>query len=465
MKTFAAIGFLTCMLCASAASAQFTFLARSGELDANGRAIARFIDHGTDSQASAFLGEVSGIFSFDPSTGVVTSRMKTGAALPAPLVGSFNSFSYATPNDFGEIVFIATLNAASQDDGVFIQEPNGNVIEVSATAFPPFRLRARPDINNPGDVVWSAHHNRELQFFDRSTGFTTRFVSRGANAPGGGTFRRFGLRPVIGDSGEIAFTAQVDSGPDGVFLFNPLTNVIRSVALEGAASPIAGETYENLDHDWAIAIDGTGRVAFGAHLSGGGEGIFVFDSATGTTAVAALVGDTVQGASNPIQGFGRLDYMGIDPSGQVAFFADVGVPLTDPRLVVLSGGLGGSLQTDSPTVRTARFPCPRRSVGGTVWTSDASVVRSLTPFAVSVVASPTLPTAFGVGARHHAPCIANTSGEIVYTTTHRQLYLKDPGQPAVPVIQPGAQSPRGPGFTVTSISSNDYRGEIGKSVV
>ncbi len=450
---------------AAVAAGQISIRTRSGELDANGRGLAEFSRHDTDSRYSVFQGETSAIVMYRPNIavgGTMGTLIDTSTPLPPPLVGTFNTFANTTLNDWDDVVFTAKLNAP-QGEGVFVLEGTGNLIELSA-GMSVVGVRIAPDINGRGDVVWAAESDYELRFWDRTLRTNTIFATRGGtNVPSsGGAWRRFGRRPVVSNEDQfVAFIGDVDGAPDGIFLYDAKARSIVSVARTGDVSPYNGQTYGSFGLEDSIAIDPNGRVAFVSDLSGGGDGVFLFDPITGTTTLAGRSGVGVANGIALIEAIPK-DHVGINAFGEITFVGEFTTPQGPPlrRLLVKADTSTGIMKAESPIFYRGNFTCPRFSTSGVVWDQGGTVRQSVDNTTFNIISAGWTVTPLGSGTVHHTPCIAPSSGRIVFAATHKKLYLQEAGAPIEPLIGPGDPSPRGALFTVRSVESNAY-GEDG----
>jgi len=129
-------------------------------------------------------------------------------------------------------------------------------------------------------------------------------ASKGQSSGTGTTFRNF-LQPAINDSGDVAWFAFLANGERGLFRItggNPAN--LRTVMLRGAATSIAGYTFDDFD---APEIASSGTVVFWAHAVSNSaapiEGVFACvggdgdctGGGTGTLSVLAKTGDLISG--------------------------------------------------------------------------------------------------------------------------------------------------------------------------
>src|SRR5439155_16574187 len=152
---------------------------------------------------ATFLGGTSAVLA--TSGGVSTVVARTGDPLPAPLDGTLNQLSSRVViNDDGVVAFGATLNSRLASEGPFLREREGLVPVTDGTALLDGAVR---DLNREGDLLYTT--GRTLWLWNRSARKAVPLVARGEPAPGGGSFEFLGSRPVMNDSGVVAFVAIV----------------------------------------------------------------------------------------------------------------------------------------------------------------------------------------------------------------------------------------------------------------
>jgi hypothetical protein len=171
----------------------------------------------------------------------------------------------------------------------------------------------RPDVTEPAEPAPMAQ-----AFVIR------RVAASGQEAPGGGVFDRFHveLQPIIAPvnaHGQVAFFATLARGPaaEGVFLF--ADGRLRRLAAAGDAVP-GGGSISGFGKHPIPAINGNGKVAFAAALSGGRstEGIVLHDGkprlvvTTGTAAPGIAAGTLAE-----------LDAPALNDRDEIIFLAQV----------------------------------------------------------------------------------------------------------------------------------------------
>ena len=421
----------------------------------NGVVLSDFIGVSAPDQTRAvFQGRTSAVVL--SSAGTLTNLITTGAAAPAPVIGTFNEFFDPAQTDGNEVVFRATLNSATSDDfGIFHRDGFGVITPVALSSA--FNPRDPADINNSAQIVWLDRGQALYRWIPPALGgpTNTAIAVRNTPAPGGGNWRRFGRYPVIGDSGSVAFMADLNAGgQDGVFFWNAANGLITAIAQTGGTSPIAGTTYGTFRITQAVAVNALDQVVFTAQLNGGTQsvGVFQWDVATGLTTTIATDGSPAPiGAPGPISDIDD-EYVGIDPIGQIGFEASFGTG--DSRLILNSFGTQVAI---SPTLGGAASFAPRLTLAGiTSWRSGSAIeTNGPGPSIVQIVNSATVtPIGQNVQLRRSSP---NNLGDVVFTAHHNQLYEYTGSITPSQITQPGSPSPAGPG-SITALDRQVMRG-------
>jgi hypothetical protein len=333
-------------------------LLQSGVRATDDLGIASFRSPAARSGILTFVGTTSALFMDDRD--VVSVVVRTGDPLPPPLHGTFNEVIGSAINDRGTIAFIATLNSPTMASGVF-RAQGGNLAALADGG------AGDPDINDVGDVVF--RHANAITLVRAATGARIAIAARGDPAPGGGTFLRFSGRPVLNDSGSVAFVAEVRDSRRrdvGIFHWDEAAGG-RAVAGEGDPSPL-GTPFVGLDRRQAVAISPTGAVVFVGGVEGSVVGAFLFEPASGHLRVVAATGDTVDGeVLTDIQD----SFVGANARGEVAFVGELG----RRRRVVLASASG--LTALAPEVSVGRDLPPRLTdAGNVVWVLGGQVVSA-----------------------------------------------------------------------------------------
>jgi hypothetical protein len=168
-------------------------------------------------------------------------------------------------------------------------------------------------INNLGHVAFSGYHGH-YDLFLSSNGQTSPLVSGSTPAPGGGTLNYF-WSVSLNNQDQVAFFAQPSApSQNGIFLFS--SGTLTPLALNGSAAPGGGNF---LLPFWSSRLgpvmNDSGEVAFAANIgSFSGGGIFLY--ANGALARIVANGDSAPGGGT----FLGVDSPSINSSGQVAFY-------------------------------------------------------------------------------------------------------------------------------------------------
>ena len=175
-----------------------------------------------------------------------------------------------------------------------------------------------------------------------SFGAPTLVALTGGIAPGGTTAYSAFTNPTISSSGQVEFLAALAGGTTNANLFAGLPGALQAVALQGAAAPSGGGTYNLINSTTATQLPpiyGNGQLAFSSTLTGGTATSGVFSGTPGSLTTVAL-----QGGTTPTGGTYSAFTIpaAVNPSGQVAFVAGVTGGTTTSALFV---GAPGSLQT------------------------------------------------------------------------------------------------------------------------
>src|SRR2546426_7446938 len=190
------------LLAADPGRAATTVLVMTGDAARDGERLDSISALSASRDTVAFRGGTSAVLA--TSGGVSTVVARTGDPLPAPLDGSFNQLSSRVViNDDGAIAFSATLNSRLASQGLFLREREGLVPVTDGTALLDGALT---DLNREGDLLYTTGRTA-IWLWSHSTRKAVRLVARGDPAPGGGSFEFLGSRPVLNDSGVVAFVA------------------------------------------------------------------------------------------------------------------------------------------------------------------------------------------------------------------------------------------------------------------
>lgn len=173
-------------------------------------------------------------------------------------------------------------------------------------------------VNNAGQVVWAGQvGNGETWTFmhDSRTGRQTVVARPGMAAPGGGAFVAGGRgRPEINDRGQVVFTAHVAGSENGAptpGVFALIGDERLLVAREGTPAPGTGAPFGAAEFP---AINTHGTVVFHAALRGA-EALGVYRWQAGKLTAVAVPGGELLGGEILQQAF----YPQVDGAGRVMF--------------------------------------------------------------------------------------------------------------------------------------------------
>jgi hypothetical protein len=261
-----------------------------------------------------------------------------GAALTAALIGMFGQIGDATA-----LTFTCSTVARRGD------------LDPAGAAFK--NRYDSPAINGAGDVAFVAYAQsapRRL-YYSPSAGAPAVVAQQGGVAPNGGSYKAF--RTVsLNDAGAVAFHATLASG-EGVFA-GPVGGVAKA-AVTGDASP-AGGAFNRFPAQ--SRVNAAGDVAFTAQVEGGPNGVFLYDASGAAVVTVALVNDLA------LDGRELCEFLdvGLGASGAVAVRAVTKVDCTnvgEPELIGVYEKTGASFArvaldgdaTPSPSTTYAQF--------------------------------------------------------------------------------------------------------------
>lgn len=428
------------------AHADVDVLLKTGDAAPDGRILNSFANPGASGPTTAaFLGGTSAIIT--KIGGSFATVAASGDPLPAPLTGTFNAFFDPVINDNGNVAFRANTNSNDASSGLFFCCDAGAIVPIylfGGTMGQSVSVRNPPDMNNNDDVVFEVG-TTDLVVWEHATQTLLPVASGGMPAPGGGTFSRFGDRPVINDFGRVAFEGEVSSGPEGIFSSAFPYGAIDACALEGAASPIAGGTYKPFATSAAVSINSFGYVAFTSAIAIPGpdtSGVFACDPTTPGSITVAKEGDLVGAA--PLTAVDD-EYVGIDDAFRVAFEGTA----SGRKLVLANGGPLTVLTTlSSPSEFAPRLT----NAGRVIWRQSGRIERF--DGAKTTVVSGADLTPIGLGTLPREPSI-NGLDDMVFRGSQFVLYLTDHGT-TTRIAGPGDPSPVT--GTLGSIGALAYRG-------
>jgi hypothetical protein len=221
---------------------------------------------------------------------------------PAPGGGTFSSFGAPQLNNQTQVAFHAgTMDGATAGSGIFIATKDPPALEAVATTA----------------TAW----------------------------PTGGTFGSFNTSLALNASGQVAFRATRGGPapqPTGLFVGTggggPAKVVMTGDVLPaGTVNSVPGST-------WKLNV--SGQVAFFSNLSTG-QGVFL-GSTGGAPVLVARNGDPAPGAGGATFGFFREESIGLNDSGQVAFWSGLNNAAPTPASIWQGWFLGAAGAAASP---------------------------------------------------------------------------------------------------------------------
>jgi hypothetical protein len=252
----------------------------------------------------------------------------------APNGSLFRSFDAPSLDDAGDLAFFAIMTVGQ---GVFLRE-SGNPLEVAGitTGTSPgggvlATFPAVSAVNPSRQVAFTATVNggpNGVFRYDGVANTASSVALAGWGAGGGRIFCDFST-VALGASSAVAFRATtkvncadaMELPRDGVFV--DIAGVLHTVALQGDPTPIPGTTYASFSG--APALNGADHVSFQTVLAGvlGVGAVFRFDPVAMSTVKVVTTGEAA-----PSGGFiGRIDVQRLDGSDDVFLKAGVSATL------------------------------------------------------------------------------------------------------------------------------------------
>ncbi len=248
---------------------------------------------------------------FDPDSARLSSKLEQPAV-----------------NSGGDVVFLGRTRDRTHK--LYLYPAGGSPSVVAAEDGPApdtgtFTKFDEPSINDAGDIAFFGDLSEGEGVFVRPSGGPIATAARTGDAsPGGGTFLRFFDLSTVNAAGDVAFIAQVDGGPDGVFVYDTSADTVFTVALVGDATG-GGKTFCSFVN---VALGGTDRVAFQTVIETS-CGVS-HDATSAIFREAAVLGSFIdvaeEGSATPIAGSTYAKFFDIDSNdaGDVGFRAKFG---------------------------------------------------------------------------------------------------------------------------------------------
>ena len=198
---------------------------------------------------------------------------------PAPAGGAFAAFGPPAVNAGGQVAFAAVVEGKAVPGGVFVVAGDRIQMAVAAGADTPMggifaKFSERIALNDAGVIAF--HGMLKFAPVDAAIFVVEngriRAVSRlGDPAPGGGTIAHFGLWPVVGSGGEVAFAASIENGPVPVAILLADATGLTQIVAVGDALP-GGDRIASLTLYPVVSVGPRGHVTFAVAPTATGEG-------------------------------------------------------------------------------------------------------------------------------------------------------------------------------------------------
>jgi hypothetical protein len=318
------------MLTAIHVSAQPTFkfreIARTHDAAPVPAQLSRVAGLSFNNQSQVSFGGDGGLFFQSGGTTSIVAALGDRA----PGGGTFLVVTGQSMNSQGQIAFTGAVVSPNVFGGLYLASggklkqliADGAVATSGDIVFPD-----TPVLNDSGSVAFLDLLSGGLFLY--SNGAISPLVRAGDPAPGGDTFLQISF-PTMNNSGQVAFTAFLASGNQGIFLASGGT--ITKIAVTGDVFPHGGI----FDSPFGgPSLNNAGDVAFVAFSNGSvlDEGVTIFSGGTLTTVVPAFV---------PIPSLGAAVFpesASINNAGQIAFIGqDFSLGTSERAVYVFSAG-------------------------------------------------------------------------------------------------------------------------------
>jgi hypothetical protein len=198
---------------------------------------------------------------------------------PAPAGGAFAAFGPPALNAGGQVAFAAVVEGKAVPGGVFVATGDRVQMAVAAGEDTPIggifaKFSERIGLNDAGVVAFHGMLKFapvDAAIFVVENGRTRAVARLGDPVPGGGTIAHFGLWPVVGPAGAVAFAASIEGGatPVAILLADP--SGLTQIVAVGDTLP-GGDRIASLTLYPVVSVGPRGHVTFAVAPTATGEG-------------------------------------------------------------------------------------------------------------------------------------------------------------------------------------------------
>lgn len=291
----------------------------------------------TDLRFNGFL-QGRGFFLSDGETNKTIAK----AGQPPPDAnGNFSTFHDPAALNSSDRVFLAnltgTLGGGSDDVGIY-KVSGGVLTQLARTGQPAtpesgtFQSLANAEVpvNRTGQTVFSGRTSSNLVALFRSTGATlTRLAYYNEPSPdGNGTLGNLFVGPALNNNGQVAFFSTIIFPTNSSSLAFLLADgsSLKILTRSQRSSPDGNGVFSLFPNE-LTAVNDRGEIAFVANLTGttGGtaDNLGLYRTDGDTTVQLVRKGQFVPNGNGRFLDFGGQNYVAINNSGQVAFFANL----------------------------------------------------------------------------------------------------------------------------------------------
>jgi hypothetical protein len=193
---------------------------------------------------------------------------------PAPAGGNYTGIFRSALNTNGQVAYYAEMTGGSASNGMFFGTP-GSLQTVALSGLPApaggnYSFLGFPALNNAGQMAFLSFLTGGAStsgIYSGLPGALQTVALNGTPAPAGGNFSSLSSAVVLNGSGQVAFLADLTGGSSTSGIFAGTSGSLQAVVLQGMAAPGGGDFST---FPVPPQINGSGRVAFVATLTGGG---------------------------------------------------------------------------------------------------------------------------------------------------------------------------------------------------